>query len=171
VTAFFIWLYLSDSALKLNKTSFNTSDLINRVVETLKPKADKAGVEILVKLENAPKFFYADSNRLTQVIGDILDNAIRFSAELCTVVVSASGDDNDITFTIVDQGIGMIEDQVQIAEEPFRQVDRSLSKIAYGMGLGLTLSRLFVELHGGELKIQSTYGEGTIVGIKIPSGS
>ncbi|MFT5438160.1 MAG: signal transduction histidine kinase [Alphaproteobacteria bacterium] len=157
--------------LKLNKTSFNINDLINRVVEVSKPKADKTGVEILVQLENVPKLIYADSHRLTQVIGNILDNAIRFSAEFRTVVVAASGDDNDITFTIADQGLGMTDGQVQIAEEPFRQVDSSLSKTAYGMGLGLTMSRLFVELHGGELKIQSTYGEGTIVDIKIPVGN
>jgi signal transduction histidine kinase len=162
---------VGDGVVKLNKTSLNIKNLINRVVEASKPKADKAGVKILVKLENAPKFIYADSHRLTQVIGNILDNAIQFSAEFCTVVVAASGDDNDITFTIVDQGIGMTDDQVKIAEEPFRQVDCSLSKTAYGMGLGITLSRLFVELHGGDLKIQSTYGEGTIVDIKIPEGS
>lgn len=69
------------------------------------------------------------------------------------------------------KAVGMTADQVKIAGEPFRQVDSSECKTAYGMGLGLTLARLFVELHGGELKIQSTYGEGTIVDIKIPVGS
>jgi signal transduction histidine kinase len=162
---------VGDGDVKLNKTNLNIKNLINRVVEVAKPKADKAGVNILVKLENAPKFIYADSHRLTQIIGNILDNAIQFSVEFCTVVVAASGDDNDITFTIADQGIGMTDEQVQIAEEPFRQVDSSLSRTAYGMGLGITLSRLFVELHGGELKIQSTYGEGPMISIKIPEGS
>jgi signal transduction histidine kinase len=157
--------------LTLNKTRLNTSDLINRVAKVLKPKADKAGVEILVKLETAPKFVYADSLRLTQAITNIVDNAIRFSARFCKVIIAASGHDNDITFTIVDQGIGMTADQVKIAVEPFRQVDSSMSKTAYGMGLGLTLSRLIVELHGGELKIQSIDGEGTIVDIKIPVGN
>jgi two-component system cell cycle sensor histidine kinase PleC len=115
---------------------------------------------------HAPFIILAISHAINKV-----DQEIHFSAEFCTVVVAASGDDNDIIFTIVDQGIGMTVDQVQIAEEPFRQVDNSLSKTACGMGLGLTLSRLFVELHGGELKIQSTYGEGTIVDIEIPVGS
>jgi len=161
-------VYVGGGGLKLNKTRFNTSDLINRVVKVLKPKADKAGVEILVQLENAPKFIYGDSHRLTQAIGNIIDNAIRFSAEFRTVVVAASGNENNIIFTIEDQGIGMTEDQLMIAVEPFRQVDSSYSKTVCGMGLGLTLSRLFVELHGGELKILSTYGVGTIVDIQIP---
>ena len=117
----------SGGDLKLNKTSFNTSDLINRVVKVLKPKADKSGVEILVKLKNTPKFVYADSHRLTQIIGNMLDNALRFSTEPGAVTINASGDDNNVTFIITDhgsritdQGVGMTEDQLKIAEEPFR---------------------------------------------------
>jgi two-component system cell cycle sensor histidine kinase PleC len=95
---------------------------------------------------------------------------IGFSTGCGVAAITTFGSGNEVTITIADQGIGMTEDQVQIAKEPFRQVDSSLSITAYGIGLGLTISRLFVELHGGELKIQSTCGEGTIVDIKIPVG-
>jgi signal transduction histidine kinase len=162
---------VSSGDQKLNKTDLDINYLITRVVEVLKPKADEAGVEIILNLTIAPDFIYADSHSLTQVIGNILDNAIQFSANSGPVVITSLSNNDEVTITIADEGIGMTKDQMKIAEEPFRQVDSSLSKTAYGMGLGLPMSRLFVEMHGGRMNIHSSDGEGTIVDISLPKKS
>jgi len=152
----------------LDKTDVNLPKLIGTVCDVLKPKADKTGVDILLELQSAPTTLYADEHRMTQVIGNILDNAIRFSSKSGTVLVTASSTENAVSISIADQGIGMTERETQIAEEPFRQVDSSLSKTAYGMGLGLTLSKLIVERHGGQFSVESAPDEGTLVTISIP---
>ena len=152
----------------LDKTDVNLPKLIGTVCDVLKPKADKTGVDILLELQSAPTTLYADEHRMTQVIGNILDNAIRFSSKSGTVLVTASSTENAVSISIADQGIGMTERETQIAEEPFRQVDSSLSKTAYGMGLGLTLSKLIVERHGGQFSVESAPDEGTLVAITIP---
>ena len=152
----------------LDKTDVNLPKPIGTVCDVLKPKADKTGVDILLELQSAPTTLYADEHRMTQVIGNILDNAIRFSSKSGTVLVTASSTENAVSISIADQGIGMTERETQIAEEPFRQVDSSLSKTAYGMGLGLTLSKLIVERHGGQFSVESAPDEGTLVTISIP---
>jgi len=152
----------------LTKTEVDLNVLINSVHEVLEPKAHKKGVDILLDLQNDPTTIYADEHRMTQVVGNILDNAVRFSKKTGTVVIATSSSSDETMITIADQGIGMTKGETQIAEEPFRQVDASLSKTAYGIGLGLTLSKLIVERHDGLFSIESTPDEGTIIRISIP---
>ena len=153
---------------QFNKSEIDLPVLINSVHKVLAPKAEKSGVDLLLDLKNAPATIYADEPRLTQVIGNVLDNAIRFTDGTGTVVVAAVSTDDQTIISVADQGIGMSEDEVRIAEEPFRQVDASLSKKAYGMGLGLTLSKSIIEHHGGVFSVESTPGEGTLVTISLP---
>jgi two-component system sensor histidine kinase/response regulator len=160
---------VSSGDLKLSNTELNPSDLIKRVVEVFKPKAEKAAVEIVFDLTDMPKYIYADNRLLTQTIGNVLANAIQFSKKSDTIAITASASDDIVTIAIADQGIGMTADQINTAQMAFRQVDGSLTKTAYGMGLGLTMSKLITELHGGALSIDSAPGEGTIITISIPN--
>ena len=168
INTIFDLININDGDHPLDKTDVNLPKPIGTVCDVLKPKADKTGVDILLELQSAPTTLYADEHRMTQVIGNILDNAIRFSSKSGTVLVTASSTENAVSISIADQGIGMTERETQIAEEPFRQVDSSLSKTAYGMGLGLTLSKLIVERHGGQFSVESAPDEGTLVAITIP---
>ena len=168
INTIFDLININDGDHPLDKTDVNLPKPIGTVCDVLKPKADKTGVDILLELQSAPTTLYADEHRMTQVIGNILDNAIRFSSKSGTVLVTASSTENAVSISIADQGIGMTERETQIAEEPFRQVDSSLSKTAYGMGLGLTLSKLIVERHGGQFSVESAPDEGTLVTISIP---
>lgn len=154
----------------LDKVVLDPSDLIDRVVEVLEPKACKAGVKITLELENAPKTVFADRHRLTQAVGNILDNAIQFSPADSEVRITVDGRDGELSISIADSGIGMSEEEIAIAGEAFRQVDGGLSRKVYGLGVGLTLSRMFVELHGGRLNIDSSPGLGTTVRMTIPHG-
>lgn len=70
--------------------------------------------------------------------------------------------------SVSDQGSGMSEEEIIIALQPLRQIDVGLARKAEGLGLGLSLARLYVELHGGNLDIESTPGEGTTVTMTLP---
>lgn len=154
----------------LDKVDVDPSDLIDRVVEVLKPKAREAGVEIIIDLKNTPKTVFADQHGLTQAVGNILDNAIQFSPADTEICINVESEDGELSISIADNGMGMSEEEIPIAGEAFRQVDGGLSRKVDGLGLGLTLSRMYVELHGGKLKVDSSPGLGTTVRMTIPHG-
>lgn len=157
--------------LKLDKTSIDVADLIGRVVEVIKPKADERSITLTVALCQPLPMIHADANRVIQALGNVVENAIHFSPPGSEVRIDADATDDTVMITVTDCGKGMTAEEIQIAGQTFRQVDASAAKEVYGLGLGLPLARLFVELHGGELKIDSTIGGGTVVTISIPHGA
>ena len=81
---------------------------------------------------------------------------------------AARGEDGSVTLSIADSGVGMSPEDIQIALEPFRQVNSYMTKAQSGTGLGLPLAKRFVEAHGGRLELRSAPGEGTVVSIVLP---
>ena len=99
-----------------------------------------------------------------------MSNALKFTPEGGKVTLSArSLPDGGITLAVSDTGIGMAPETVAAALEPFRQIDGSLSRKFEGAGLGLSIARALVELHGGTLSIKSEVGEGTTVTVAMPA--
>jgi len=121
-------------------------------------------------------YLYGDKRRVRQILINILANAFKFTEEGGRVSLSAKIDPGaadgagvgDLLFTVADSGIGMTADEVQMAMEPFRQIDNRLSRKYEGTGLGLPLTKHLVELHGGRLDIVSTPGFGTSVTMRFP---
>jgi PAS domain S-box-containing protein len=110
-----------------------------------------------------------DETRLRQIILNLLSNAIKFTPGGNAVVLSARIDDAGCAIEVADQGIGMTSDEVQRALQPFQQIDNSFSRRYEGTGLGLPLTKSLVELHGGELVIESEPGVGTIITVRLPN--
>jgi PAS domain S-box-containing protein len=111
-----------------------------------------------------------DPRRLAQALGNLLANALKFtppSGEVCFAV--RPGEDGGMHLLVQDTGIGMAEETIAAALEPFRQLDGSLARRFEGAGLGLSIANALAELHGGTLEIQSAIGEGTTVTIALPS--
>ncbi len=111
-----------------------------------------------------------DGVRLRQAVLNILSNAIKFTPSGGAVRMEAAAqlEGSGALITITDTGIGMTEDEVRIAFEPFRQVTNYLTKSESGTGLGLPLARRFIEAHGGTLVVESEPGVGTTVTITLP---
>ncbi|HEV2561990.1 MAG TPA: PAS domain-containing sensor histidine kinase [Rhizomicrobium sp.] len=111
----------------------------------------------------------ADWMRLKQALTNLLSNAFKFTPAGGAIFVRARMlDGGGLSIAIEDEGIGMEQDQIEAALEPFHQLDRSLSRRFEGTGLGLSIAKSLVELHGGALAIQSATGEGTIVTVSLP---
>jgi PAS domain S-box-containing protein len=111
----------------------------------------------------------ADPMRLKQVLLNLLSNAIKFTPAGNQVTLSARhGDDGGFLLEVADTGIGMRAEDIPKALQPFQQIDSSLARRYEGTGLGLTLSKVLVELHGGELALDSALGRGTTVTVRLP---
>jgi PAS domain S-box-containing protein len=128
---------------------------------------DKRSVEIDVAV-GMPSL-HVDPRRLAQALGNLLANALKFTPEGGKVrFVARPMPDGGVHLLVEDTGIGMAEETLAAAMEPFRQLDGSLARRFEGSGLGLSIAKALVELHGGALSVKSAVGEGTTVTIALP---
>ncbi|MES2473023.1 MAG: PAS domain-containing sensor histidine kinase [Pseudomonadota bacterium] len=110
-----------------------------------------------------------DPRRISQALGNLLANALKFTPQTGEVRLAVTRSaDGGVLLTVSDTGIGMAQETIAAALEPFRQVDGSLARRFEGTGLGLSISKALAELHGGSLSVQSAVGEGTTVTITLP---
>ncbi|MEG3933106.1 ATP-binding protein [Microcoleus sp. T3_B1] len=159
------------SKMELDSSSFNFSSFLIGVVEMCRIRAEQKEItfsyQVLNQLPNAVK---ADEKRLRQVLINLLGNAIKFTEKggvIFKVGVIATGEDSEqsqltkIRFHIQDTGIGMAPEQLEQIFLPFEQVGNSQRK-AEGTGLGLAIAQKIVQLMGGEIKVESILGQGSI---------
>ncbi len=113
---------------------------------------------------------HVDPRRLSQALGNLLANALKFTPENGQVrFIVRQQPDGSVLLQVQDTGIGMAEETIAAALEPFRQLDGSLARRFEGAGLGLSISKALAELHGGALSLASAVGEGTTVTIMLPA--
>jgi signal transduction histidine kinase len=110
-----------------------------------------------------------DAAKLRQIFLNLLSNAIKFTEKGGTVSLQVRASGARVVVTVADTGIGMDADDVEIAFQPFGQVDNRLERRYEGTGLGLPLTKALVELHQGSIVIDSARGQGTRVTVSLPS--
>jgi signal transduction histidine kinase len=140
-------------------------EVLEQTVRMVTPMAAKAGVAITLAAAPGLAGALADARLLKQAVLNVLSNAVKFTDQGGTVQVSANRlpDDGALVVEIRDTGIGMTADQIQLALEPFQQVDNSLHRKYEGAGLGLPLAKAFTEIQGGRFEIESVPGRGTAI--------
>lgn len=136
--------------------------LIVRCSRALERSAAEAGVELVVESARAPVVL-ADPARLEHAFLNLIANAIKFSPRGRAVRISIAPHESGVAVTIADKGIGMSNDDLLLALEPFRQVDGSHVRRHQGIGLGLPVAKRLIEMHAGMLRIDSVPGHGTTV--------
>jgi signal transduction histidine kinase/CheY-like chemotaxis protein len=175
-------LLLINSVLDLSKIeagkmdlfleSFSVSALAKEVGAVIEPLASKNRNEFRVVVDPHSGSMHADQTKLRQTLYNLLSNACKFtqdgSVEL-RVKREGVGAAEMISFEVADTGIGMTPEQVGQIFIPFVQGDSSTSRRFGGTGLGLAISQRFIELLGGKLIVQSTFGKGSIFSFKIPA--
>lgn len=138
----------------------------------LKQASDGAtpGVKLLVNIPSDLPLLYADEHRLKQILINLLRNAVKFTEAGGEVRLSVTVNPHGrFVFEVSDTGIGMAEEDLARVMEPFIQVDSGLSRKYEGTGLGLPITRSFMELHGGTLDLKSQLGVGTTATMTFPS--
>ncbi|HEX7025774.1 MAG TPA: ATP-binding protein [Gammaproteobacteria bacterium] len=160
---------ISRGKLDLRPERVELASIIHQAVETCRPMANIAGEEVTVSLPPEPIYLDADPIRLLQVISNLLNNAFKFGGERCRIRLAAERRDSDVVITVKDNGIGIPPDKLESIFDMFSQVDQSLERSQGGLGIGLTLARRLVELHGGSIEARSEgLGKGSELVIRLP---
>lgn len=156
--------------LKLNEEIVDLAELIEECRRLFRLEAQSAGLTLETTVQPGLPPLIADPLRLKQVLLNLISNAVKFSSQGGFVSVTvAAGAGGGIEIAVADMGIGMTEEEAQRAQEPFQQIDNSLTRRYEGAGLGLPISKRLVELHGGTLTIKSAPAQGTTVTIGLPA--
>ena len=141
--------------LDLRKERVELAAVIGNAVDTTRPLIEAAGHSLTVSLPPQPVYLDADPMRLAQVFSNLLNNAAKYTDRGGRLWLTAAHDGNTIVITVRDTGIGIPADALPTVFEMFTQVDRSLEKAQGGLGIGLTLVKRLVEMHGGTVEARS----------------
>ena len=152
--------------LVLEKTPFDLRETVGDVVKTMASQARKKHLELLVDVDNAvPRVVEGDPTRLSQIITNLISNALKFTEEGEIIVRlklgSLQGNTAVLRFDVEDTGIGIAQDKIARIFESFTQADLSTTRKYGGTGLGLTITARLLELMGGSIQVQSEQGKGT----------
>jgi two-component system phosphate regulon sensor histidine kinase PhoR len=154
--------------LKFRFEEISLRNILEGVIPLVEAKVKLKNITIHNKVpENLPHI-RADRDRLTQILVNVLENAVKFTQEDGSIIIDAWQKDNYAVLTISDTGIGIPKEEVQRLGERFYRVDRSRSRDMGGTGLGLSIVKHLMIAHGGKLEIESQLGKGTKVSLFFP---
>jgi signal transduction histidine kinase len=154
--------------MELELTDFNLPATLDNALTLVRERAGRRGIALGLTVDERLEQIRADERKVRQVVLNLLSNAIKFTPEGGRIEVRAVPVDGVVEISVTDTGVGIApEDQEAIFEE-FRQVGTAAKKVE-GTGLGLALSRKFVELHGGRIWVESQTGAGSTFTFTIPT--
>ncbi len=159
-----------DSASSVSRMEFavaDITDLCASVIKALRPLAEQKNIE----LEYNPEltvYSTIERDRMWEAIYNVLDNSIKYTRENGKVTVNLTKDENNIIIEIKDTGIGIASDELYKIFDRFYRVDKARARETGGTGLGLSIALTAVELHGGNIKVESEEGVGSTFRIIIP---
>ena len=155
--------------LELRKQRIGLAGVVNAAVETTMPQLRALGHRLQVELPEAPMLIDGDPQRLSQVFGNLLNNACKYTARGGQVRLQAQIVDGWVHVAVSDTGIGLQSHQLQAVFDLLVQVDTSLERAQGGLGIGLTLVRRLVEMHGGNVAARSDGpGKGSTFEVSLP---
>ena len=160
--------------LDMEYEDIDLTKLITSSLRLQEPRARSAEVNLVKELPEEHLVIRSDAKRLRQILLNLLSNSVKFTPAGGTVKISAwrnLQDSQHVSIEVKDTGIGIAPKDIAKALAPFGQVDSELSRRYEGTGLGLPLTKKFIELLGGTLKISSEINKGTTVTVTLPVNS
>lgn len=158
---------LREKHVRLHKSSLRIQTVILGVLDMIRFMTEGKDIRFDLKIPASFPDVYADENRVIQILFNLIHNAVKFTNE-GSVTIDASHKDDVATIRITDTGIGISEEIQKRIFQPYEQEDASLTSIGGGIGLGLTICKQLVELHGGKITVQSTLDEGSVFSFTLP---
>ncbi len=156
----------------LDTMEVDVVELLDASLASFRPMAREAAVRLEGKITGNPPTVKGDADKLRQVFGNLVSNAIKFTPAGGTITIEArAAADGGARVHVRDTGIGMTSEEITLALTPFAQVDASRSRWREGTGLGLPIAKALVQLHGGRLEINSAKSRGTEVVVMLPPAS
>lgn len=160
--------------MELYLENFDVPTLLGEVESTIEPLIQKKGNRFELKINSNLGQMYSDLTKLRQSLFNLLSNAAKFTQEGTITLEVSRTLENEVdwfTFKVRDTGIGMTAEQIGKLFQPFVQADNSTTRRFGGTGLGLAITRRFCEMLGGDVLVESTYGQGSTFIIRLPADS
>jgi signal transduction histidine kinase len=154
--------------MELNLAKFHLPTAIDNALTLIRERALRHGIALAAEIDPQLGELHADERKLKQILLNLLSNAVKFTPEGGRITVGARRAGDMVEVAVTDTGIGIApEDQAAVFEE-FKQVGTDYTRKAEGTGLGLALTRKFVELHGGAMRLESETGKGSTFFFTLP---
>jgi PAS domain S-box-containing protein len=156
--------------LDLRKERVDLASVVKNAVDTTRPLIEAAGHELSVSLPSQPIHLDADPVRLAQVLANLLNNAAKYMDRGGRIWLSAERSEREVVLSVRDAGIGIAAGALPTIFDMFTQVEESLEKSRGGLGIGLTLAKQLIELHGGAIEARSEGpGKGAEFKVRLPA--
>jgi len=153
--------------VRLERKPVDMGALLHEACDLFSPVAEDAGIDLNLELEDTHLLVVGDKSRLQRLVANLVDNAIKFSPEGSHITLTACKDGEKIHFFVMDNGMGIPEEDMPHIFDRFYRSDRSRSAI--GNGLGLSYAKSIATAHGGDIHIKSQSGKGTSVCVMFPA--
>lgn len=160
---------ISQGKIRLSRTSLDLRQVVSHSVESCRPLSDERKLNVLLSLPPEPVSVDADADRLTQVVTNLLDNAIKYTPEGGQIELSLASAGNEAVLRVRDSGDGIDASLLPVLFDLFSQADHTLDRAKGGLGIGLSLVKHLVNLHGGKVEASSAgLGQGSEFVVRLP---
>jgi cell cycle sensor histidine kinase DivJ len=153
---------------ELHEELYDLAQDAEQALRFVRLQAERKGVALKMSIAPGAKTIFADRRAVKQILLNLLANAVKFTPRGGEIWVAAARDDGGIELAVADTGVGIPERDLRRLGKPFEQASDQRIRVEEGTGLGLSLVKALATLHGGDIRIQSTQGEGTVVRVKLP---
>jgi signal transduction histidine kinase len=157
--------------LELQYLPISVESLCSNSISFIQPQSQQKQIQLRTQIDPAlPTRFQGDERRLRQVLINLLNNAVKFTPQggLVSLTVQSNPAQQTLQFSVHDTGIGIAPEDLQKLFQSFVQIDSKLNRQYDGTGLGLTIVKRIVELHGGRVMVESAVGQGSCFTIELP---
>ena len=154
--------------MKINLKNLNAIELLEDLVMSVIPYAENKNVNIIFDTTEEEVLMALDKEKMERIVLNLLSNAIKFSNEGGSIFFNIYLEDNNLVFSVLDNGIGIEEKDLEKIFEKFIQVDETMARKNEGSGIGLSLVKSFVELHKGKIYVESVLNKGSKFTVKLP---
>ena len=154
--------------MELDLSSFNLAMLLDNATTLVRERAMRQGLALTLDVPEGIADWVADARKLKQVVINLLSNAVKFTPAGGRVTLRARALEHAVEIAVIDTGVGIALDQQALVFEEFRQAGGDVLRKSEGTGLGLTLAKRFVELHGGTMRVESAPGAGSTFAFVLP---
>jgi len=160
---------ITQRKIVLRRSTAALDSILESAVETVRPLMDLQGHDFRVTQPEAKLWIHVDAVRMAQAVGNLLHNAAKFTPKGGRIALEAAHEDGDLVIRVEDNGVGITPETLASAFDLFTQADRSLDRSQGGLGIGLSLVKGLVEMHGGTVSAKSAgAGKGSIFTMRLP---
>ncbi|QGH35758.1 HAMP domain-containing protein [Gracilibacillus salitolerans] len=158
---------IEEGKIDLNKEDINVNKLAEEMVRRSQFRASEKGLTMNLDVPDSIVFLFADKNRLDQVLTNLVENAVRYT-EKGSITLKVKEERDEVMIRVKDTGIGIKKEDIPYLFERFYRVDKSRSRANGGTGLGLAIVKNLVEMHEGDIEVDSELNKGTTITLRFP---